>query len=243
MFLFLFIIRIFTYYENKDKKHKVVLSFDEGPSKNIHDIIDILEVYRVPAVFHFDPLNDNHRISQYLIHRLKSNNYEIGLSITENLRNVPEEKAEKIIKKAYYKFVKLTDMVPLIVRLSRTGYDKNTIKIANRFNIIHTTPTIDSEDIDMVNFMDHLLPSIEKEYPKFISLVLRDRLTSNIYNLPKILSKLNNVGYDITPLYSISNFNTFAIPIKKYISTTIILAEGNQGTYDIKLSNESSSDI
>ncbi|KAG0432970.1 hypothetical protein DMUE_5455 [Dictyocoela muelleri] len=195
-----------------------LISFDEGPSENTNEILDILSLYNISAVFHLDPneIKKHKEVVRNIIER----KHTIGLSIVETLSHLRESQIRKKIVNVLEDFKNITGFEPKLVRLPRSGYKENAVKIAESMNLIVTEPTIDSEDIEIPHYIEYLIPAIKNSDPEksYISLVLRDYKKSSITNLPIIISELQSkefvivdpstyLGIDVNPIF-ISKENT-----------------------------------
>lgn len=224
--MFLFMLRIFTIEisdENlKDGQYNgiALISFDEGPSDNIKEILNILQSYNIKACFHLDPEKiDDHKNN---VKKIISNNHTIGISIIESLKDLKDNEIKEIIIKNLEIFKKFTGYKPKLIRLPRCGYDKNAIKVSRNLDLVVTEPTIDTEDIEIPNYLQYLIPTIQNLDPwkSSISLVLRDYKKSSVENLHRIINTLISKGFFIVSpnIYLGSNVNAIKLDEKPELS-------------------------
>ncbi|KAF7684749.1 hypothetical protein TCON_0046 [Astathelohania contejeani] len=169
-----------------------VISFDEGPSKNFDKLIELSN--DIPIVLYVDPFKI---IDPELISRI-SKDYEVGLAITTYLNE--NEDSEKVIQKYIDKFILVTGFKPRLARLARCGYDEYSEKMAESKGLIVTRPNLDSQDIEMPNFMDHLEPTIKESDPCTTSLQItfRDRFSESVKALPRVVAILRDNGFQLS---------------------------------------------
>ncbi|ELQ74631.1 putative Glycoside hydrolase/deacetylase, beta/alpha-barrel, Polysaccharide deacetylase protein [Trachipleistophora hominis] len=158
------------------------ISFDEGPSQHTDQLLQYLRYYNLPVCFHVDPykINDKDLITRMAEH------HEIGLAITEEI------KSEHDIDRYIRKFKRTTGLVPRFVRLPRFGWPDFAPKYCQQKNLIVTTPSLDTEDIELPNFIDFLVPTLLtlSETNDGLSLVLRDRFRYSVESIGIILHVL-----------------------------------------------------
>lgn len=95
-----------------------IISFDEGPSKNIYKTVDESIISGIPVIFHLDPFQE--LFSKRLVEYILDSGFEVGMSITEELTE-KEEDIRKIIKKYEEEFIRKSGYKSVLLRLPAVG--------------------------------------------------------------------------------------------------------------------------
>ncbi|ELA46074.1 hypothetical protein VCUG_02436 [Vavraia culicis subsp. floridensis] len=176
------------------------ISFDEGPSQHTDQLLQYLRYYNLPVCFHVDPyrINDADLIARMAEH------HEVGLAITEEIKNVRD------IDRYIGKFKRITGLVPRFVRLPRFGWPEFAQQHCEQKNLIVTTPSLDTEDIELPNFIDFLIPTLLSlnATNEGLSLVLRDRFLYSVESIGVILHVLFHKNIKILPFTRFYAVNT-----------------------------------
>lgn len=176
------------------------ISFDEGPSQHTDQLLQYLRYYNLPMCFHVDPyqINDADLIARMAEH------HEVGLAITEEIKNVRD------IDRYIGKFKRITGLVPRFVRLPRFGWPEFAQQHCEQKNLIVTTPSLDTEDIELPNFIDFLIPTLLSlnATNEGLSLVLRDRFLYSVESIGVILHVLFHKNINILPFTRFYAVNT-----------------------------------
>ncbi|KAM0676723.1 hypothetical protein BDAP_002733 [Binucleata daphniae] len=167
------------------------ISFDEGPSKNIPAILEILDDMQVPASFYFDPAKIK---DDDIVTLLLNKGHYVGLSIVDDLSEVDD--VDSLIIDKMKMFVDKTGYIPKLVRLPRIGYTNETVRIAKSYNLIPTTPNLDSEDCDLENFMEPFTKFVNTANEN-LSVCFRDRMSITVKILEDAINVLLDNGYEI----------------------------------------------
>ncbi|EPR79742.1 Polysaccharide deacetylase [Spraguea lophii 42_110] len=203
MLIFLFIL--FSSADITDPPSNIItISFDEGPSRNLNKVLEILEENKVKAAFHLNPFRMHRDAND--TEKILSNGHDLGLSIPIPLNGLEDSEIENIINIYVEEYKKVTKYHPKLVRLSRSGYGPNSLKICDKYNLIVTKPNLDSEDIEK-EYIDLLLDEIELySYNVPLSICFRDRIDYTVNYLDEILYVTNKIGREIVSLTEYHNF-------------------------------------
>lgn len=184
-----------------------MISFDEGPTKNITKLISLASSYNIPLVFHLDPFQDN--FSKEIIDFIHQNNMEVGIAITEELED-DETQIKKVFEKYKQAFINKTTYKPVLLRMPAIGkITEKSLKIAEDMNFVVNHVNLDSEDDQKSNiwpFICHHLKNSVLENK--LSIVFRDRYLKSVDLLPNILYLLQQRNYKVVPAYEFYKINT-----------------------------------
>lgn len=174
------------------------LTFDEGPSAHTHDLLDILSHHKVKAGFHIDPF----RIASGdagVVERMAKEGHVVGLAVVKKLKALDREAAEEAINEAYDEFLRALKIRPRTVRLPRSGYLLRDVRIAEKMGLFVTEPSLDSEDVENPNFLQHLEREISSADPSKDSVILvqRDRFGNSVRQVGKIIDLLESRGFRV----------------------------------------------
>ncbi|EQB62009.1 hypothetical protein NAPIS_ORF00426 [Vairimorpha apis BRL 01] len=121
----------------KNASYLAMISFDEGPTKNIKKLISIASSYNIPLVFHLDPFHEN--FSKEIIDYIHENNMEVGIAITEEIED-DENQIKKVFLKYKEAFINKSTYVPILLRLPasrfRDRYMKSVDLLPNILNLL-----------------------------------------------------------------------------------------------------------
>lgn len=179
------------------------ISFDEGPSKNISEILSILKENKVIATFHFNPEKIDNKS---LVERIVKEGHTVGLAVTSGIDEVSDFDA--FIKEQKELFIKATGYLPKYVRLPCDGYDYDHVYAVEQNGMIVTRPNLNSEDTDLSDFIGPFEEFVLNKGERSISAVFRDRMGITVRNLQCVLDilkrKYKTVGvgefYGICPI-------------------------------------------
>lgn len=191
----------------KNASYLAMISFDEGPTKNIKKLISIASSYNIPLVFHLDPFHEN--FSKEIIDYIHENNMEVGIAITEEIED-DENQIKKVFLKYKEAFINKSTYVPILLRLPAVGkITEKSITIAKELNFIVNHVNLDSEDDQKSDIWPFILNHLKNSVlENKLSLVFRDRYMKSVDLLPNILNLLQQRNYKIIPAYEFYNLNT-----------------------------------
>ncbi|KAM0688507.1 hypothetical protein COBT_000229 [Conglomerata obtusa] len=171
------------------------LSFDEGPSKNIPKILEILQDLEIHATFHLDPI----KIKDDIASSILSQGHTVGLAITDDILTLSYDEFEKMLLQAIDLFKDRTKTVPKLIRLPRIGYDARHVEIAEKAGLIVTAPICDSEDCDLSSFIEPCRRFVGGLDPdvQSLSVVFRDRMSLTVRCLTQVVEVIENCGFEI----------------------------------------------
>jgi len=192
---------------------KVYLTFDDGPSVNTDDILDILNDYGVKATFFVTGKTDSHSISMYK--RIVEEGHTLGMHSYSHKYDIIYKSVEDFDKD----FTKLRDLLydttglePKIYRfpggsgnkVSKRGMSE-FIRYLNNKNIVYYDWNVLNGDATNIKYTDeqliaNVLSGVEK---KTISIVLMHDSASKeatVRTLPELLEKLISGGAELYPL-------------------------------------------
>lgn len=213
------------------------ISFEEGPSIYTQQIAKILNQNGVKATFYLDPEKINEKT---LIKDMIEKGHTIGLAINNDFnKNV---NLETHLKNQKNEFAKKTGYVPKFVRLPRILHERNYLMDTENNNLIITKPNLDSEDDKYPDYIERLEYKIINSILPSISIVLRDRIKTNLWYLYDVIqilrSKYRLVGMD--EYYGVnSNMNEFS---KEQNSTSFTTENGVDQQY-ISIEEEMNKEI
>ncbi|EJW02908.1 hypothetical protein EDEG_02700 [Edhazardia aedis USNM 41457] len=232
--LLMFLLRIYSKELIGSNPGLVSFSFDEGPSKHTSTVLNILKNLEISAMFHINPdLLPNSDISDRII----SEGHLLGLSISENVVDSSIDEFERLVKRKADDFILKTGYIPKLIRLPRIGYTSEHVEIAEKLGFIVTKPSLDSEDIDIENFLVPFVMFVRRSNPEAQSLgiVFRDRMSSVHLNLTDVVEYLSNKGFSIVSpnvFYKIDGINL------KATVNEIQSVFDRKKSYEIAVSNE-----
>ncbi|XP_029166578.1 uncharacterized protein LOC114937319 [Nylanderia fulva] len=172
-----------------------LISFDEGPSKYTEDILKVLELKGVRAMFFLNPRN----ITKEIVDKILEGDHSIGLSVVEDYSEMDIDEIKRSINGNISSFIEKIGYKPKSVRLPRMGYNNETVKIAEECGLIVSRPIVDSEDVDLHDFTPYLIDHIKGTDPgsESISIVFRDRVSKTLRSIGVIIDLLSDKGYSI----------------------------------------------
>ncbi len=189
------------FFKADTKKKIVVLSFDDGPSKNGHDLIQILTKYKVPAVFFLI----TKKINRYNIVPYKSSLFSLGIHTYNHLNydkltykeiNTDMEKSLQIFKKfkiqTYY------------FRPAYGVANKNLVNVLHHYSLKGILWSLDSLDWKISNQKEIINNVIRNVSPG--SVILMHETRTKPQTLEIIIKKLQKEGYEIVSLQQLLNY-------------------------------------
>ncbi|KAM0673524.1 hypothetical protein GVAV_002899 [Gurleya vavrai] len=191
------------------------ISFDEGPSKNIPKIIEILKESNTPATFYFNAFKTDKKA----VNSVLSNGHVIGISITDDFTDLTIEEVEKIIQSNLDTFIVNTGIKPKLCRLPRLGFTEQHVILAEKNGLKVTKPNLDSEDCDLNDFLVPFTRFIESLEPdqSSLSIVFRDRMSLTVRCLQEAIDVIYDNGFEIVKaceFYKMSSLYEKVCPLK-----------------------------
>lgn len=194
------------------KQRTAMISFDEGPSKNIKCLLTKASAYKIPVVLHLDPTLES--FTGDLVNWIVCSGFEVGLAVTEKL-DEDENNIKEVLTRFTNAFIAKTNRKPVLLRLPTIGIlSEKAYEIAEEMGYVVTTPTLDSEDDEKTNIWPFIVPALQRLCRDPVSIVFRDRYLRSIYLLPSIAGLIFKRGYRILPAYAYLGISTKLIPVE-----------------------------
>ncbi|MFD2923781.1 polysaccharide deacetylase family protein [Halobacillus naozhouensis] len=172
----------------------VVLTFDDGPSKVLTQILDILDAENVPAVFFWQ---SRLLYSKRPWKRVLQEGHIIGSHTTKhpNMVKLSYEKQYKEIQNSITKIGRITGSKVEYFRPPFGQYNADTVKAANQLNVTPIMWRIASIDWELkedpnqiiTNVIDHLEDG---------AIILMHELTQTVEILPELIKAIREKGYN-----------------------------------------------
>ncbi|WP_205439412.1 polysaccharide deacetylase family protein [Halobacillus ihumii] len=188
---------VITSVQSKAEK-SVVLTFDDGPSKVLTQILDILEAEDVPAIFFWQ---SRLLYSERPWKRVLQEGHIIGSHTTKhpNLVKLPYEKQFEEIQNSITKIERITGSKIEYFRPPFGQYNADTIEAAKQLNVTPVMWRIASIDWElkedpqqiMTNVIDHLEDG---------AVLLMHELKQTVEVLPELIKAIREKGYRFTLL-------------------------------------------
>ncbi|WP_245804765.1 polysaccharide deacetylase family protein [Halobacillus hunanensis] len=183
---------VITSVRSKAEK-SVVLTFDDGPSKVLTQILDILEAEDVPATFFWQ---SRLLYSERPWKRVLQDGHMIGSHTTKhpNLVKLPYEKQFEEIQNSITKIERITGSKIEYFRPPFGQYNADTIEAAKQLNVTPVMWRIASIDWElkedpqqiMTNVIDHLEDG---------AVLLMHELKQTVEVLPELIKAIKEKGY------------------------------------------------
>ncbi|WUR03485.1 peptidoglycan N-acetlyglucosamine deacetlyase [Vairimorpha necatrix] len=174
---------------------KSMISFDEGPTKNISTIINKGVYLNIPLVFFFDPFSPD--FNKEIVEEVLDNNYEVGMILRDE---TSEETVLEVLEKYEKEFINKSGYKPRLLRLPPVGEINNkTIDLSESKGYIVDIPNLDSEDDQKADIYSFLIPTLYQERRRNISMVFRERYEKSLDILERVVEIIKYKGYQIVP--------------------------------------------
>lgn len=179
-------------------KKKVILTFDDGPSRYLNAVLDILKDKHVQAMFFWQSrllfkdrpwkriLNEGHQIGAHT-HTHK------------NLVNLTKEQQYKQIKHNVDKIQEITGTTVKHFRPPFGQYNEDTMWILSHMNLLPIMWEICSFDWQNKNTPDKIVCNINSHIREG-SIILLHELEQTVMILPQIIDGIRSKGFDFTVL-------------------------------------------
>jgi peptidoglycan/xylan/chitin deacetylase (PgdA/CDA1 family) len=185
----------------------VALTFDEGPSPNLPQLLEFLREGKAYATFHFVAryLTDM-KMRQY-VKQVKEAGHEIGLRTDPNwnLAGLDKNAIQKLIIGSAKVFETTSGAKVTFVRVPYDMNDAGVIGAIENAGYIVTKPDLDSQDYggapidDIVNTFDLAFTASPEGSSSFIT-VQRDAVANSVSAVPQIIASGVENGYEFVTL-------------------------------------------
>lgn len=183
---------IITKAQLKSQK-SIVLTFDDGPSRVLPSILDVLKAENVPATFFWQ---------SRLLHperpwkRVLNEGHLIGTHTTKhlNLVNQPVEKQYKDIKNSVRKIELITGNKVTYFRPPFGQYNNDTIKAVNELNLTPILWRVASMDWELKENPEQIISNVVDNLEDG-AIILLHELTQTLEVLPALLKAIKKKGY------------------------------------------------
>jgi peptidoglycan/xylan/chitin deacetylase (PgdA/CDA1 family) len=182
----------------ENSKGKVVLTIDDGPSRLLEPILDILKTKHVQVVFFWQ---------SKLLHkdrpwkRVLSEGHKIGAHSYnhKNLTELTLEQQYRQIKSSITRIEQITGEKPDCFRPPYGRYDENTMEILKRLNLIPVMWEISSYDWENKSTPEKILTNVV-DYVMDGSIILLHELEQTVSVLPEMIDKVRDKGFEFETL-------------------------------------------
>lgn len=219
------------------RQGKAMISFDEGPSKNVDYLLNIATTYRIPVVFHLDPTLES--FNREVVDKIISSGFEVGMAVTDKL-DEDESNIKAVFEKFTEAFISKTGYKAVLLRLPAVGViSEKAVKIAEEMGYLVTIPTLDSEDDQKSDIWPFIMVYLQNLCPggSPLSIVFRDRYKKSINILPYIAQAIYTKSYKIPPAFEFLGKNTNLIKVEKDTKRL------NEEAYSVKMSIDSTKKV
>lgn len=175
------------------------LTFDDGPSRNTAELLDMLADYKIPATFFL--LGTQARVFPEIVVRMLNEGHEVGNHSWShpNLKKLsPEAQAMQIIETD--RLLRSLGAAPFFIRPPYGAYDDNTVRIAEELGLSVMLWSMDSRD----------WKRLPDDYTKLLStrgtiyddgqlkgiFLFHDTHKTTVDDLPRIIAHLKAGGCD-----------------------------------------------
>ena len=185
----------------------VALTFDEGPSSNLPQLIGLLRAGNALATFHFVARYLTDSSMRDFVKQVKNAGHEIGLRTDPkwNLAGLKPEALQKLIINSAKVFEKTTNTKVKFVRVPFDMNDSNVIAAIENAGYIVTKPNLDSQDYggadtgSIVDTFDLAFTAAPEGSASFIT-VQRDAVANSVAAVPQIIASGVENGYKFVTL-------------------------------------------
>ena len=177
---------------------KVVLTFDDGPSRQLPNILDILREKNVPAMFFW---HSNFLFKERPWKRLLEEGHIIG-SHAANHKNLGRLTNEQQYKQIKYSIDKIEEITKTKVRYFRPPfgqYTEDTMSILHELDLIPVMWEITSFDWENKSTPENIINNVV-EHVQDGSIILLHELKQTVLALPQIINGIRKKGFEFTLL-------------------------------------------
>jgi len=184
------------------------MTFDDGPSKNIPQLLEILREQKVKVSFHFVPSFLSDPNVQKLVRQVAEAGHEVGIRSDPkwNLGKMSSEEIKDLFGKAAKNMSKFTGKKTRFARLPYPADDQKIIDAVESAGLFVTQANLDSQDSVSGATSDSIfeafeleLDSIGKGEGSFIS-VQRDMVAATIKATKRIVELIESRSYTLVTL-------------------------------------------
>ncbi len=188
---------VITSVQSKAEK-SVVLTFDDGPSKVLTQILDILEAEDVPAAFFWQ---SRLLYSERPWERVLQGGHIIGSHTTKhpNLVKLPYEKQFEEIQNSITKIERITGSKIEYFRPPFGQYNTDTIKAAKQLNVTPVMWRIASIDWELKEDPQQIITNVS-DHLEDGAVILMHELQQTVEVLPELIKAIREKGYRFTLL-------------------------------------------
>ncbi|MFZ3578472.1 polysaccharide deacetylase family protein [Virgibacillus sp. DJP39] len=171
----------------------VVLTFDDGPSRILPEILDVLKKENIPAVFFWQTrlLHDKRPWKRVL-----EEGHLIGTHTTKhvNLTKLPYHKQYKDIKSSIEKIQEITGTEVKYFRPPFGQFNNDTIKAAKELHVTPVMWRIASIDWELKNNPQQIITNVLENLVGG-SIILLHELQQTLEMLPELIKAIQEKGY------------------------------------------------
>ena len=188
---------VITKIERKAEK-SVVLTFDDGPSKVLPQLLDILESEQVKAVFFWQ---SRLLYSERPWHRLLADGHQIGThSIRHrNLVKLSYEQQFNELLNSRLKIEHITGQKVSFFRPPFGQYNQDTLKAARKLNLTPVLWRISSMDWELKDDPQQIISYVIENLEDG-AIILLHELKQTVEILPKLIQEIRKKGYQFSLL-------------------------------------------
>lgn len=175
-------------------KKKVVLTFDDGPSRQLTNILDILKEKNVPAMFFW---HSNLLFNERPWRRVFEEGHLIGSHAVnhKNLARLTKEQQYKQIKCSIDKIAGITNTKVRYFRPPFGQYNEDTISILHELDLVPIMWEITSFDWENKNTPENITNNVV-EHVQDGSIILLHELKQTVTVLPQIIDGIREKGFE-----------------------------------------------
>ncbi|WP_139365046.1 polysaccharide deacetylase family protein [Litchfieldia alkalitelluris] len=183
---------------NTNNTKKVVLTIDDGPSRVLPQLLDVLRDEEVPAVFFWQ--------SKLLFHerewqRVLDEGHLIGTHSTKH-RNMVKLSFEEQFQDVYHSVEKIEEITGQKVRYFRPPYgqyNENTLEVARELQLVPVMWRISSMDWELKHDSQKIISNV-CDHLEDGAIILLHELRQTLEVLPELIKAIKQKGYGFTLL-------------------------------------------
>lgn len=181
-----------------NSEKKVLLTFDDGPSRQLSNILDILNKKNIPAMFFW---HSNLLFKERPWKRVLEEGHIIG-SHAVNHKNLAKLTKDQQYKQIKYSIDKIEEITRTKVRYFRPPfgqYNEDTISILYELDLVPVMWEITSFDWENKSTPENIINNVV-EHVQDGSIILLHELKQTVTVLPQIIDGIREKGYEFTLL-------------------------------------------
>ncbi len=182
----------------RTSEKKVVLTFDDGPSRQLTNILEILNKKNVPAMFFW---HSNLLYKERPWKRVLEEGHIIG-SHAANHKNLARLTKEQQYKQIKFSIDKIEEITRTKVRYFRPPfgqYNEDTISILHELGLVPVMWEITSFDWENKSTPETIIHNVV-EHVQDGSVILLHELKQTVTALPQIIDGIREKGFEFTLL-------------------------------------------